>query len=177
MRRGFAQEQVNQLRNRIRLAGGAQLVQTGDDDGVNDRVQFLRRRLVGQGVQQGGFQFGQLHRLVDEPVHARRRAFFPVVGLGVGRHGDDVNPFARVRRAGFFLLAITNLPGRLIAADAGHLAVHQNNVVGFARVSRDRLVAVARGIGRVAEFFQLLERHLLVERRVLRHEDAHGLGG
>src|SRR5690242_14222048 len=121
----LAEKQVNEFAHRIGFAGRAQLVQAGDGNGVNDGVNFLRGSAVGQRVEQRHFQLGEQHGLVDETVHAGGHAFFAVVGLGVGGHGDDVNALG----GGGFGFVIANLPGGFVAAHAGHLAVHQNNVV------------------------------------------------
>ena len=59
---------------------------------------------------------------------------------------------------------VSNLPGGLVAAHFGHLAIHEDDIIGSAFQRPERLGAIRHGIGHVPEFFQLLKRHLPVER-------------
>ncbi len=67
-----------------------------------------------------------------------------------------------------------DLAGGLVAVHLGHLAVHQDGVVGSGLDRADRLAAVVGDVERVAELGEHLGSHQLVHRVVLDQQDrAH----
>ncbi len=71
-------------------------------------------------------------------VHARRQAALAVAGHRVRGHRDDRQP----RLAGALALAGADRGGRGVAVELGHLAVHEDGVVGGRREHLERLAAV-----------------------------------
>ena len=160
----------------VGFAGGFELAESYDDDGVDDLFEVGHSGASGEGAEEGGFEFGELDGFIDEAVHAGEATFFAVIGLGIGRHGNDVNAFGR-GGLGLFLLSIPDLPGGFVAAHVGHAAIHEDDVVGFAREGFEDLDAIGYGVCLVTELLELFEGDLLVERGIFSDEDFDGLGG
>ena len=64
------------------------------------------------------------------------------------------------------------IPGRFVAVQFRHLAIHEDEVVARAGEFLEGAAAILHHVGHVAEFLQLEERHLLVHRIVFGDEDA-----
>ena len=143
---GFAQEHIDQLRERVGLLRHAQLAEAGDDNRINHRVQGLLGSAIGQGAVQGGFQFRQLNRLVDEIIHARRQAFLPAVRLGIGGHGDNVGVRRCAGGMGLLRFSLADLPRGLVTAHFGHAAIHEDDVISAASDGCESLGAVGNSI-------------------------------
>ena len=70
------------------------------------------------------------------------------------------------------MFALADLRGGGVAIQLRHLAIHEHEIVGFARQRGERLAAVGDDVGGETELFEQAERDLLVDDVVLGEEDA-----
>ena len=121
----------------------------------------FRERL--RALQRRGELLGA-DRLRDVVVHAGREARLAILGQRVRRHRDDV-------RAALLRPALADPARGVEAVELRHLHVHQDDVVRLPLERLDRLEAVRRDVGAVAEPLEQAERDLLVHRVVLGEQD------
>jgi len=100
-------------------------------------------------------------------VHAGFEALFAFTAHGIGGHGDDAH--------GGAVGAGADAAGRLVAVEFGHLAIHEDKVVGADVERGEDLESVAGDIGLVTDVVEEAEGDLLVDDVIFSQEDADGL--
>ena len=86
------------------------------------RLRRLRRLRLGDGGAEEADEDGRIDGFVDVLVHPDGETLLAGTGHGVGGEGDDGD-------AGPGLLGGTDAAGGFVAVHAGHLAVHEDDVV------------------------------------------------
>lgn len=114
------------------------------------------------GLFQGGFEFVQSNGLGDVVVHAGLEANVAVPLHGVGGHRDD--PDAGALRA--------QAAGGFVAVHLGHLAVHEDDVVGLAFEGFEDLKAVGGAVRLNADFQKLADGDFLIHGIVFGEKDS-----
>ena len=129
------------------------------------RIAGGRGVMPGQHLLQGAVEQVRIHRLRVHRVHAGRETALAILRRRVGRHAQDRLALqARVR---------ADAARGLVAVHAGHLHVHDHQVVGRIGLQpRQRLHAVAGQRRDHADALQQVAQHDLVELVVLHHQHA-----
>ncbi len=127
-------------------------------------------RSASPGFTESGLQVGEFDGFTDIVIHAGLDAGFAVAVEGIGGHGDDADAGAAGGSEVSFQLA--DAPGGLVTVEFGHLAVHEDSVIGEAAEGFDGFEAIGDGVGGAAEFSQLAQGDFLVYGVILREEDT-----
>ena len=172
---GIAAHQAHAARD-IEAGHGAEACQHGLVRSAGERRRCARQDRPATGFtrssrrqppQQGGVERTRIDRLGDKIVHARVLAGAPVVVEGIRGHRQNggAAPFGQHADGSRGLQAV----------HVGHLHVHQDQVVRAGLRLGQRLDAIHRQVYGQANAVQKIERHLAIDRIVLRQQQPGAL--
>ncbi len=178
---GIGEEQAAEFCHGVRFAGFLEGPEAGEDLRVDGGGGLCVGRGCGlvlgggwtsasPGFTESGLEVGEFDGFTDIVIHAGLDAGFAVAVEGIGGHGDDADAGAAGGSEVSFQLA--DAPGGLVTVEFGHLAVHEDSVIGEAAEGFDGFEAIGDGVGGAAEFSQLAQGDFLVYGVILGEEDA-----